>query len=111
MANAAGDSYSILPLLEGKRTGLYARPYTVHHSSEGLFAIRKGDWKLILTGGSGGGLVPYRPDSLDGKPVDIQLYNLRRDPGERRNLAIDMPGKVKALRRWLESARALPQTK
>jgi arylsulfatase A-like enzyme len=109
--DAAGDSYSILPLLEGKRTGLYARPYTVHHSSEGLFAIRKGDWKLILTGGSGGGLIPYPPDSLHGKPVSTQLYNLRRDPGEKRNLAVQRPGKAKALRRWLASARALPQTK
>jgi arylsulfatase A-like enzyme len=109
--NAGQDSYSILPLMEGKRPAQYKRPNTIHHSSGGQFAIRKGDWKLILTGGSGGGLVTYPPEILDGKPAELQLYNLRHDPGERRNLANRRPGKVKALRRSLATARALPHTK
>jgi arylsulfatase A len=104
--DAEEDSYSILPLLDGRRPRRYARPYTVHHSSEGLFAIRQGDWKLILTGGSGGGLVPHPIDSIGGRPVHEQLYHLRKDPSERKNLIGQRPGKARVLRERLASAGA-----
>jgi arylsulfatase A-like enzyme len=109
--DAGEDSYSILPLLEEKRATAYKRPFTIHHSSEGLFAIRQGDWKLILTGGSGGGLISHPEEQIDGRPVREQLYNLREDPSERNNLIMQRPDMARALRGSLESARALPHTK
>ena len=42
---AAVDSFSMLPLLEG-RTLEATRESVVHHSIDGCFAIRRGPWKL-----------------------------------------------------------------
>ena len=35
-----------------------ARPFTIHHSINGSFAIRRGKWKLALCPGSGGWSAP-----------------------------------------------------
>jgi len=79
---AAADSYSYLPLLVGKEKQ-YSRPPIVHHSSSGMFAIREGDWKLILGNGSGGRQQPK------GKPFvkPFILSNIREDQGETKNYA------------------------
>lgn len=42
------DSYSYLPLINGK--DVTSRKYTIHHSASGRFAIRQGDWVLIEKG-------------------------------------------------------------
>jgi arylsulfatase A-like enzyme len=97
----AEDSYSILPLLLGEKRKMYERPFTVHHSGEGIFAIRKGDWKLIMTGNSGGGLIPSSPELVAGVPVPIQLYNMNVDLAERKNLYMDYPEKVEELKSLL----------
>ena len=61
------------------------RPFTIHHSISGKFAIRKGDWKLILTTGPGGGWgLPYEKTKTTANVV--QLYNLKDDPAETKNL-------------------------
>ncbi len=52
--NAGEDSYSFLPVLLQEDYQPPLREATVHHSIEGRFAIRQGDWKLILWPGSGG---------------------------------------------------------
>ncbi len=55
--HAAEDSVSFLPALEGKaREPL--REAVVHHSINGSFAIRQGNWKLALCPGSGGWSAP-----------------------------------------------------
>lgn len=101
----AEDSYSILPLLLGEKRKIYERPFTVHHSGEGIFAIRKGDWKLIMTGNSGGGLIPSSPELVAGVPVPIQLYNMNVDLAERKNLYIDYPEKVEELKLLLSKSK------
>jgi arylsulfatase A-like enzyme len=103
-AGEAEDSYSILPLLREKDPGSYRRPYTIHHSSEGDFAIRQGSWKLITVGHSGGGLVPRKQETVDGVAVDQQLYDLAADPAEQRNLVLLYPEKAAALRKTLAMA-------
>lgn len=99
--NEARDSYSLVPLLFPIHSKNYLRNFTIHHSSEGLFAIRKGDWKLIMTGNSGGGLIPSKPEIIDGEPVSIQLYNLKNDPAETNNLFKQHPDVVRALKELL----------
>ena len=47
------DSFSFLPLLSG-RDDNFSRAPVVNHSSAGMFAIRKGNYKLVLGNGSGG---------------------------------------------------------
>ena len=46
--NAAEDSFSFFEVLTGNQTDKPTRPFTIHHSINGSFAIRKGPWKLAL---------------------------------------------------------------
>lgn len=98
--NEGEDSYSLMPAFSEKKEKI--RQATVHHSINGSFAIRKDDWKLILCAGSGGWSFP-KPDSEEEKGLpEVQLYNLKNDPGETRNLESEYPKKVKELKKLLE---------
>ncbi len=95
------DSVSILPDLLGTAAGPLHEA-TVHHSVNGSFAIRQGPWKLILCPDSGG-WSPPRPGSVEAKGLPpVQLYDLSRDPGERRNVQADHREIVDRLTRLLE---------
>lgn len=74
------DSFSILPVLRGKKINEPTHPVIVHHSFSGKFALRIDDWKYMHCKGSGGW-----SKGGDGKP--FQLYNLVQDRGEQNNLA------------------------
>jgi arylsulfatase A-like enzyme len=111
--NAGEDSYSKLPLLLGKPYD-FARPATVHHSINGSFAIRQGDWKLIFCAGSGGWpKSDLTPDmaKAQGLPV-IQLYNLKSDPAETVNLYVNYPHIVDRLtalmQKYIDDGRSTP---
>ncbi len=82
---SALDSHSLLPLLRGEPQA--TRPPVIHHSAAGMFAIRQGDWKLVLGNGSGG---RERPS---GKPFarPYGLFNLRQDIAETQNRADEQP--------------------
>jgi len=99
--NVAEDSVSYLPALLGQPSS--ADRAVVHHSINGSFAIRQGDWKLALCPGSGGWSAP-RPgvhDTTD-QPL-VQLYNLKVDVGETKNVQGDHPEVVSRLTKLLES--------
>jgi arylsulfatase A-like enzyme len=110
--NQGEDSYSLLPALEGSDTAPI-REATVHHSINGSFAIRQGDWKLILCPGSGGWSFPRPQDqaALDSLPP-VQLYNLADDPAESNNLALIQAEKVNQLKNllieYIERGRSTP---
>ena len=89
--NAAEDSFSFLSSLQGEKKAI--RPFTIHHSIGGTFAIRKGDWKLILSKSAGGGW--SKTTGATGKVV--QLYNLADDPAETKNMEDSHPEKIKEL--------------
>ena len=111
--NEGEDSFSMLPLFENKKLKTAFREATVHHSIDGSFAIRKGDWKLIMCGGSGGWTFPRPNDkaALDSLPK-IQLYNLLNDPGETKNLQAGNSGKVDELKallsKYIRDGRSTP---
>ena len=85
------DSFSMLPLFSKESELNYQREFTIHHSINGSFAIRKGDFKFIFTNDSGGWSYP-RPWSKDGEGLPkFQLYNLKTDPGETKNLYGNFP--------------------
>jgi arylsulfatase A-like enzyme len=86
--NAGEDSYNMLPALLGKKGKRPIREATVHHSFDGSFAIRQGDWKLMLHQGAGdNNYVKIAPEPPVSEPEAAgQLYNLRTDPQERVNL-------------------------
>ena len=100
------DSYSILPVLTGNADHVEDQPAVVHSSSVGFFAIRQGDWKLILGLGSGGFTVPRQIKVKPGEP-EFQLYNLKDDPAETQNKAAANPEKVAELSRLLEFIKSL----
>ena len=99
-ADAGEDSYSLLPLLLNPDKGKYKRTYTIHHSIAGYFAIRKGDWKLIMGAGTGGWTAPRPGKEEEGLPP-IQLYTLKTDIQEEHNVEKAYPQVVKELKQQL----------
>lgn len=102
MTTEAGpDSYDISPALLGKKRERPIRDGFVFHSSDGTFAIRQGEWKLILDNKTSGGWVPP-----SGKPpipgTPGQLYNLALDPYEQNDLWDKHPEIVERLTALLE---------
>jgi arylsulfatase A-like enzyme len=99
-AEAAFDSFNLLPTLLGHTGGTPIRSYTVT-VSRGMqeVALRQGNWKLILA-----------PESNDAR-----LYDLAKDPGENHDLAPSRPSKVAKLRNLLngyfESGSSRPGAK
>jgi arylsulfatase A-like enzyme len=94
--NAGEDSHNLLPALNGTASGEAVRAATIHHSSQGMFAIRQGAWKLILGLGSGGFSHPASLESGPGEPAG-QLYNIVADPEEKNNVWLDNPQVVARL--------------
>ena len=80
------------------------REAIVHHSLDGMFAIRQGPWKMIDGLGSGGFTPPKRREADPGEP-QVQLYNLQVDPTESKNIAGDHPEVVARLKLLLETYR------
>lgn len=72
------DSYNLLPAIVSETEIDPIREATVHHSIEGQFTIRQGDWKLLLSASSGGWSTPTPADTLalDSLPP-VQLYDMK----------------------------------
>ncbi len=103
-ADAAEDSVSLLPLLRGEKVEKPMHDIVIHHSVSGHFAIRKGQWKLLLCGGSGGWSPPREVEAAKKKLPILQLYDLANDPQETKNLQAKYPGKVAELAKGLAKA-------
>lgn len=107
--NAAEDSYNILPALVGEKLEKPIRPATVHHSGKGHFAIRRGDWVLIEAPTGDDNKEPdwfknlrgYEPHNQPG-----ELYDLRQDLAERKNLYAEKPQIVSELKELLKAYRS-----
>ena len=100
-ANEGEDSFSMLPLFTVETKDQPTREAAIHHSMNGSFAIRKGDWKLIMAPGSGGWSYPRPDDPVSETLPQIQLYQLAQDPGEENNLYDQHPEVVEELQSLL----------
>lgn len=97
---AAEDSVSFLPALRGT-ADRPQRPAVVHHSINGSFAIRDGNWKLALCPGSGGWSAPGPGKEPQGSPP-VQLFNLATEISEQTNLVDQHPEQVTRLTQLME---------
>lgn len=92
------DGVSLVPLLKGgsisRKNLFWHYPHYGNQGGEPSSVIRSGDWKLIY----------YHED------VRQELYNLKEDIGERKDLAAEYPDKASELRKrlnqWLEETDA-----
>ena len=114
------DGESLLPLLT--QTGPLQRPalfwhmptYTTNYGRTPCAVIREGDWKLIHWFGDYLDTTGFTPDDKPyGKLVvgpRTEVFNLREDPNETRNVATDRPKKTthltNALNAWLKRTGA-----
>jgi arylsulfatase A-like enzyme len=95
----APDSYNMLPALLGKSaTG---RDHLIEHA--GTIALVRGDWKYIQPGK--GQKVNVNTNTELGNDPAPQLYNLKADPSEARNVATEYPDRVRELSALLEKVR------
>jgi arylsulfatase A-like enzyme len=83
------DGRDILPLISGKSdTAPHDAIY--YYRGERLAAVREGDWKLHLAW-------TRRPNSDEPESVPAELYDLRADVAESRNVAMGRPDIVERL--------------
>jgi len=120
-ADAGVDSVDILPALLGEKRKAPLREATVHRSGPGKFAIRRGDWVLILapTGddnGKKGEPAWFQKDR--GNKVHSEageLFDLASDPTQKTNLYATQTAKVHELttlmERYVTEGRSTPGPK
>ncbi len=106
---AGEDSYNILPAILGEKLDRPIREAVVHHSCNGKFAIRQGNWVFIDAPTGDDNKEPdwlkqqrgYQPHTFPG-----ELYDLSQDLSERRNLYGEHPEIVQRLKALLEKYKA-----
>jgi arylsulfatase len=105
------DGVNILPILKDPSNEDPRKHFFFYSDIGGkLNAVRKGAWKLILphhymayegeSPGKGGAAGPRHQDS-----IKLSLYNMRRDRGERYNVAEQHPKVVKELMKLVKKER------
>jgi arylsulfatase A-like enzyme len=105
------DGVSLLPLLLGDKSSSPRQNFYYYYQKNSLEGVQKDYWKLILPhkGISYVGVEPGK-DGWPGKTVSVtvkeaELYDMRRDPGERYNVAGTYPEKARELQQLAEEAR------
>jgi arylsulfatase A-like enzyme len=83
------DGISILPTLLGKKQSAHEFLYWEFHEEGFKQAVRLADWKSVR-------LQPDKP---------LELYNLKNDPSEKKNVAEKNPALVKKIEKLLLEAR------
>lgn len=91
-----GDGLSLAPTLLGHPADQKPHEYLYweYHSQGGSQALRMGDWKAVRNKRNG------HPDA------HAELYDLKADPGEQKDLAAEHPELVRKALRLMDEARA-----
>ena len=97
----AADSFDALQVLLGKSKA--HRTHVVEQALNGTLSLIKGDWKYIEP--SKGPKIMVQTNIESGYDPMPQLYNLKADIGERKNLAKKNPKKLKEMEALLKSIR------
>lgn len=106
--NAGEDSYSFWKVLTGQPYTSPLREATIHHSIDGYFALRQGDWVYLDAHGSGGWSLSE--EQAKNRPAE-QLYNLKEDPAEQHNLIAEHPDKAEAMKQLIQKYLSLGRSR
>jgi len=104
--DAAEDSHSLLPLLQG--TADVVRRTHIHNTKAEQYAIRHDNWLLIngKTGYVSGGSEAWeKRRGISNDDLPVELYDLSTDIGQTHNLAAEHPELVKQLQQKLTTIR------
>lgn len=107
--DAAEDSHDFLPWLEGEAKAP-PRATLVHNTNPRYYALRHGPWLLVdAPTGYTARPAPAAWHAKHQQPPDddlpVELYDLKADPGQRRNLAAQHPEKAAELQALLKRLR------
>ena len=91
-AVSAEDSISFYPLLKHPEAS-GDRVTIIHHAYDGMYVVRKGEWKYVEGLGSGGFSEPRRYSAAKGE-AGGQLYHIADDSRETLNLWLTRQDKV-----------------
>lgn len=104
--NAGEDSFSQLSILRGRERASDRKHMLIHHSIEGFFAIRQGQWKLCVCPGSGGWSAPV-PGAEAADAPRMQLFDMAASPGEPAEANRYTPGQKQSSRMLRELEKAI----
>jgi len=106
------DSFSILTLLKtGEPTE--KRPPILYNTPRKQLGIRKGEWVFIDAPAGGAGEPKWFVEErgIVKHDLPVELFNLKVDPGQTKNLALEYPEKVKELKQELDKMVAQGNSK
>lgn len=111
-ADAAPDSFNLLPTLLGKANP-HPRDHLILMSGKGDLAIRQGNWKYIPDLKTADGWKSWKnANKGEGSaPLKAGLFNLEADKGEVTNLSDTEPEISKRLASLLEKSRTASSTR
>jgi arylsulfatase A len=98
-ADEGPDGYDILEAFRGRKKLYPDRPMVIQ-SRQGMYGLRQGDW-MYLHGKGNGDIRQKYPKPLD-MIDDFQLFNLREDVQQTRDLAKLYPDRAEKMRKILE---------
>ena len=105
--DAAEDSHDMMPVLKGEDVAI--RTSHIHNTREESWAIRVGDWLLVVGKNGYHSKVDPKWEERRGYPADneadVELYNLAKDIGQKNDLAGKHPDKVAELKKLLTTIR------
>lgn len=100
-SGSASDSKDILKTLLGKSNK--GRNYLVEQNINNNLSVVRGDWKYIAPGK--GQKILLGTNTELGNSMEVQLYNIKKDPGETLNLAGKYPKIVSELAEILQAEK------
>lgn len=104
--NCAEDSYDVSAALFGKKQAKPIREATVHHSMNNEYALRQGDWVYINSPKSAHAAAEpewwRQQNGIQAHDQPGELFHLKRDLKETKNLYVQYPEKVKQMEALLE---------
>jgi arylsulfatase len=106
------DGKDIVPIITGKTSISPHEAFYFYYNANELQAIRYGDWKMYFPHKYNS--IKGQPQGQDGKPSqykptvlkEVELYNLKSDVSETKNVANDHPDVIRTIQRLAETMRS-----